>query len=49
MGKAREPKEYVGNVASSIDVHEELGAKNNIDLGIDVRKELRCKNIEIDI
>jgi hypothetical protein len=45
----REPKEYVGNVASGIDVQEELGAENNIDSGIDVREELRCKNIEIDV
>jgi Transposase-associated domain len=33
----RDPKEYVGNVASGIDVQEELGAENNIDSGIDVR------------
>jgi hypothetical protein len=26
-----------------------LGAENNIDSGIDVREELRCKNIEIDV
>jgi Transposase-associated domain len=48
-----EPKEYVGNVASGIDVQEELGAENNMDSGIDVRddvrEELRCKNIEIDV
>jgi hypothetical protein len=45
----REPKEYVGNVASGIDVQEELGAENNIDSGIDVWEELRCRNIEIDV
>jgi hypothetical protein len=26
-----------------------LGAENNTDSGIDVREELRCKNIEIDV
>jgi hypothetical protein len=45
----REPKEYVGNVASGIDVQEELGAENNVDSGIDIREELECKNIEIDV
>jgi Transposase-associated domain len=45
----RETKEYVGNVASGIDVQEELGAENNIDSGIDVQEELGCKNIQIDV
>jgi hypothetical protein len=26
-----------------------LGAENNIDSGIDVWEELRCRNIEIDV
>jgi hypothetical protein len=30
-------------------VHEELGVENNVDSGIDVREELGCKNIEIDV
>jgi hypothetical protein len=45
----REPKEYVGNVTSRIDVHKELGVENNVDSGIDVREELGCKNIKIDV
>jgi Transposase-associated domain len=44
-----EPKKYVRNVASGIDVQDELETENNIDLGIDVWEELRCKNIEIDV
>jgi Transposase-associated domain len=36
----REPKEYVGNVASGIDIQDVLGAENNIDSGIDVWEEL---------
>jgi Transposase-associated domain len=47
--KHEEPKEYVGNVTSGIDVQEELGAENNVDSGIDVREKLGCKNVEIDV